>query len=100
MIQKYAPGKKLEIAFTGKGEGEKLYEDALTEEELPKTKESDNYYIIMPSIDYMHINTLYTDVPDVRNPVMASHEGAYMNLEEITELLEELDENNTECVVA
>ncbi len=88
MINKYAGGKEVKIIITGKTEGEKLHEEIMSSEELSRSIEMDNLYIIFPMIDYSNAKKNYQNEKPVENPIIASNMGSHMPKEEINKLLE------------
>lgn len=49
IIDKYGNGKKIDIKIIGRRYGEKLKEELLTKEEMSRSIETKNYYIILPN---------------------------------------------------
>ncbi len=88
MIDKYANGKEVKIIITGKTEGEKLHEEIMSSEELSRSIEMDNLYIIFPMIDYANSKKNYQNEKPIENPIIASNMGFHMPKEEINNLLE------------
>ena len=81
-------------ADKGKGEGEKIHEEIMTEEELSRAVELDNLYAVFPSIDYSHIVSKYKNAKAIRDPVIASNNGKHISEREIKKLLEDLESQN------
>lgn len=93
MVDKYAGGKKIRMIIKGKGEGEKIHEEIMSREELFRSRESDNLYIIFPEVDYCHAINNYKQASPIKNPVIASNMGKHMTLGEIRNLLSESGED-------
>jgi len=91
MINRYANGKTAEIIITGKEEGEKIHEEIMSQEELLRSLEMDNLYIIFPMADYAGAKNKYQNARSVENPVIASNMGFHMSQDEINKLLENYD---------
>lgn len=89
MEERYAGDKNIKTVFKGKGEGEKIHEEIMSEDELVRAVELDNLYVIFPEIDYCHARSNYQHAAAIKNPVIASNMGRHMNLEEIRKLLKE-----------
>ncbi len=89
MIGRYAGGRQVEVVITGKVEGEKIHEDIMSSEELSRSVELDNLYIIFPMIDYSNIKSRYQNAKPVENPIIASNMGTHMSSDEINKLLGE-----------
>ena len=90
MVEKYGSRRKIEIDIIGKGEGEKIHEEILSEEELSHAVELDNLYIVFPLIDHMHIDRKYKGAKAIEDPVIVSNKGHHMSKEDIKEFLESL----------
>lgn len=88
MIKRYAGGKEIKTTITGKGEGEKIDEEIMSNEELSRALETDNLYIIFPMVDYLSAKNKYENVKSIENPIIASNMGQYMPQDEINKLLE------------
>ena len=88
MINRYANGKEIKTVIAGKGEGEKIHEQIMSEEELSRAVEVDGLYIIFPMIDYSNVRNKYQNAKLVGNPVIASNMGQYISQDEINKLLE------------
>ncbi len=88
MINRYADGKEIKMIITGKKEGEKMDEEIMSDEELARTIEADNLYIIFPTINYSSVRSRYQNARPVENPIIASNMGRYMSQQEINQLLE------------
>ncbi len=88
MINKYANNKEIKMIIAGKGEGEKIHEQIISEEELSRAVEVDDLYVIFPVIDYSRVRDRYQDARTIENPVIASNMGEFMSQETINKLLE------------
>lgn len=88
MLKRYGQDKEIKVIFTKKGEGEKMHEEIMSDEEFSRAKELDNLYVIFPMIDYSEVKSKYQDARPIENPVIASNRGAYISKDEINKLLE------------
>ena len=88
MTNRYANGKKTETIIAEKGEGEKIHEHIMTEEELSRSVESDDMYVIFPMLDYSRVRVKYQDMKSIENPVVSSNKGKFISQEAINKLLE------------
>lgn len=89
MIEKYGKGKRIKTVLIGKGEGEKIHEEIMTEEELSRAMELNNLYVIYPSIDYLYDSREYKDAGFIKDPIISSNMGTYISKREIKQLLRE-----------
>jgi FlaA1/EpsC-like NDP-sugar epimerase len=87
MIDKYSPGNKTKMLTIGKEKGEKLHEEIISEDELPRVLELGRLYVIFPLIDYFNIRQRYKNAKVIKNPVIASNMGIHMSQKEIKQLL-------------
>jgi len=88
MINKYADGKEIKMLIKGKGEGEKIHEQIMSEEELSRAIEMDNLYVLFPMIDYQNVKSRYQNAKSITNPVIVSNMGQHLSEDEINKLLE------------
>ncbi|MBU2540207.1 polysaccharide biosynthesis protein [Patescibacteria group bacterium] len=88
MINRYSNGKEIKTIIAGKGEGEKMHEHIMSDEELSRAIEMDNLYVIFPMVDYSNVRNKYQDTKLIENPVIASNMGQHISQEEINKLLE------------
>jgi FlaA1/EpsC-like NDP-sugar epimerase len=91
MIEEYGSGRRIEIEAIGRGEGEKMHEEILSQEELSHAAELDNLYVVFPLIDHMGAERRYKDARPIENPVVVSKEGHHMSKKEIKTLLESIE---------
>jgi len=98
MIELYGGGQKINKILIGKGEGEKLHEEMMTNYELPGAFEFGKFYAVLPTLDYMHIERKYSDVPQPQNPMIDSSQGNHLTKKQIMELLRKIDEKNMESL--
>lgn len=96
MIKKYGFKKKIKIGIIGKYEGEKLFEEIMTEEECGRAVELGDLYIIFPAIDYLHVDRKYNMAKQIKDPFIVSNKGSYMPTKEIKQLLENWEKSNAE----
>lgn len=89
MLASYAQNRSIDTTIIGKGEGEKLHEDIMSEDELSRAIELDHLYIVSPSIDHLHVGREYENSRMIQEPVIASNMGTHMLPEQIKELLKE-----------
>lgn len=87
MKEKYGTGREVKTVVIGKGEGEKIHEDIMTQEELSRAVELEKLYIIHPSIDYLGGMREYNNARTISSPVISSNMGRHMTRQEIMELL-------------
>ncbi len=88
MIKRISLGKNIKMFVKGKDQGEKLHEEIMSQEELPRAMETDNMYIIFPEIDYFHVAKKHKGLKKIRDPIMRSNIGKHIIKREIEELLE------------
>ena len=88
MTKRYANGKEIKMIIRGKGEGEKIHEETMSEEELSRSVEMENLYIIFPMIDHARVRIKYQDAQEIKNPVISSDMGEFLSQEAIDKLLE------------
>ncbi len=88
MVKRYANGKEIEMIIGRKGEGEKIHEETMSEEELSRAVEMENLYIIFPIVDNARVRNKYQDAKKIENPVIASDMGEFLSQEAIDKLLE------------
>lgn len=88
MINKYANGREINMLIKGKGEGEKIHEQIMSEEELSRAIEMDNLYVLFPMIDYQNVKSRYQGINPILNPVIISNMGQHLSEDEINKLLE------------
>ena len=76
---------EIKIKIIGNKEGEKLYEELMTEEEAKRALEIEDMFIVLPS----HLNSLSPSVSDLKAEVKAytSKEAKHLTKEEIKNLL-------------
>lgn len=91
MVEKYGRGRRIEIKVIGRGEGEKIHEEILSEEELSHAIELDNLYIVFPVIDHLHVDRKYKDAKGIEEPIIVSSKGRHMSEKDIAEFLENLE---------
>lgn len=91
MINKYSQGREISMLIKGKGEGEKMHEEILSEEELSRTMEMDNLYILFPMVDYSDVKNRHQGAKQIANPVIASNMGQHLSPDEIDKLLLETE---------
>lgn len=60
----------------------------MSEEELSRSTEMDNLYIIFPMIDYSNVKNNYQNMKPIESPIIASNMGSHMSQEKINNLLE------------
>lgn len=88
-----SPGKEVLMTEIGVKPGEKLYEELMTEEEMPRSIELQDYFIVKPAYTgfYEHLDFDYHGIinRDLRNPYHSGHESSLENTE-IRELLAQL----------
>ncbi|MEK7658949.1 MAG: polysaccharide biosynthesis protein [Patescibacteria group bacterium] len=87
MINRYAGGREVKMIITGKAEGEKLHEEIMSAEELSRSIETENLYIIFPMVDYFNVKNKYQNETAIKNPVITSNMGQFMPQDEINILL-------------
>jgi len=88
MINRYANGKEIKMIITGKGEGEKIHEEIMSDEELSRAIEVGNLYVVFPMIDYFNVKSKYQELNPVESPVIVSNMGQHLSQDEINKLLE------------
>lgn len=88
MIEKYSLGKKIEIDTIGIGEGEKIHEDIISEEEFSRVVELENLFVVFPLIDQLHIDRKYTNAKTIKDKVIVSGKGTHMSQVDIKEFIE------------
>lgn len=88
MINKYAEGREIAMIIKGKGEGEKIHEEIMSEEELLRAMEIDGIYVLFPTVDYLDVKNKHQDAMPIVNPVIASNMGRHLSQDEIKSLLE------------
>lgn len=93
MEKKYCRGRAIEMVIKGRGEGEKIHEEIMSEDELRRAKELGDMYVIFPEIDYYHISKKYKNASAIKDPVIRSNMGRYMDIKQIGKLLEESPES-------
>lgn len=82
MIEAFADNSAdVKIKLIGSKAGEKIYEELMNEEEVRRTLEMDDYYIILPafnsvyeSIEYCYENAVVS--PDLKQPYRSTRENA------------------------
>lgn len=88
-----SPKKQIPMIEIGAKPGEKLYEELMTEEEMPRSIELHDYFIVTPAYTgfYQHRSFDYPDIinSDLRNPYHSGHEKSLDDLQ-ITKLLGQL----------
>lgn len=89
MIRKYSPDKTVKMVLKGKSEGEKLHEEIMSDDELLRASELNKMYVIFPEIDYSNVAAKYAHAKEIKNPVIKSNMGKYMQEDEIRALIEE-----------
>lgn len=83
----------LKIKEVGIRPGEKIHEQMITKEDARNTLEFDEYYIILPSIDFEHIVHKYPKGKSVSND-FEYHSGnntQWLTIDEMKKLIEDLD---------
>ena len=88
MIRRYANGKPITTIIEGKGEGEKINEEIMSEEELLRAVEMENLYIIFPIVDHSRVRSKYQNAKKIENPVITSNKAEFLSQEAIDKLLE------------
>ena len=88
MIEKYSLGKKIEIDTIGIGEGEKIHEDIISEEEFSRVVELENLFVVFPLIDQLHIDRKYTKTKIIKDKVIVSSRGDHMSHVDINKFIE------------
>lgn len=88
MINRYANGKEIKMIITGKGEGEKIHEQIMSDEEVSRAVEMDDLYIIFPVIDYSRVRGKYQNAKTIENPIITSNMSTFISQEAINKLLE------------
>lgn len=99
MVQELAPKwgmepKDIEIADIGVRPGEKFYEELLNEEELRRTFELDNYFVVTPAFRCVYRDLDYGKVgeldlgPDVKG-LLSSKQAVPMSREALTDYVRE-----------
>lgn len=91
MIKMYSLGRKIEIEFIGKYEGEKIHEEIMSEEEVSRAIELDDLYVIFPLIDSLGFERKHKNVEAVKNSVRVSNKNSHMSKDGIRRLLEMLE---------
>ena len=90
MIEKYG-NKDVKVDIIGKGEGEKMYEEILTEEEISRGVELEHLYVVFPTIDdRLDVERVYERSSEIKDPVIISTHAPYMSKGEIQQLLESI----------
>lgn len=89
MLSEYGKNKKIGMVVIGKGEGEKIHEEIMADEEVPRSIELGKLYVISPHIDYMHVFRNYKNAIRTKDPIIASSMGTHMSQKEIKRLLQE-----------
>ncbi len=89
IIKRYANGKEIQTIIKGKSEGEKIYEEIMSEEEVSRAVEMENLYIIFPIVDHIQVRNKYQDAKKIENPIIVSNMGEFLSQEEIDKLLKE-----------
>ncbi|MFH1074378.1 MAG: polysaccharide biosynthesis protein [Candidatus Firestonebacteria bacterium] len=86
-------GRKGQIKkiIIGKGHGEKIHEEIMSEDELSRAIMLKNLYVVFPLIDYLHVIRRYKNTDKVRNPVISSVMGRHMQEAEIAGLFKTLN---------
>ena len=82
--------EKIKIVKIGPKPGEKLYEELLNSEEVRRSIEHKNYYIILPAIRSTKLNIKYNYKNIISKKVKniySSHEGPFLKIPEIKQLL-------------
>lgn len=92
MIKKYGNKRKIDKEIIGKDTAEKLHEEIMSQEELARSIELDNLYVIFPLIDYLRIERQYNNAKLVKCPIISSKDGQHLSNKEIEKLLESLDD--------
>lgn len=87
MVDMYSGNKAIRTVIKGKGEGEKIHEEIMSEEELHRSLELEDLYVIFPEIDYSFARDSYKQASPIKDPVIASNMGTHMGLNEIRNLL-------------
>jgi UDP-N-acetylglucosamine 4,6-dehydratase/5-epimerase len=84
MIEVFAKNKKIKIIEIGIREGEKLHEELITSEEVVRTKETKNMFIIP-----YHNSKVYSKLNSVKK-IYSSNSETHMNKSEIKEFLKKI----------
>lgn len=96
MIAEYGKVGSTKKLVVGRGDGEKLYEEIMTQAELSNAFEFGKFYAVLPALDYAHIKSKYRNVRRPKNPIIDSRQGKHLGRRQIIELLEKLDERDVE----
>jgi len=86
-------GRKGEVrkVIIGKGHGEKMHEEIMSEDELSRAVSLKDLYVVFPLIDYLHVIRKYKDADKIKDPVISSEMGRHMPESEIAGLLKKLN---------
>jgi len=92
MVKKLALGKDIEIAEIGVKPGEKMYEELMNDEEVRRTFETDNFFVILPALttDYESRYPISSGCPKAKRPYSSAIEEG-MRQSELEEYFEERD---------
>jgi len=82
---------KTRKVIIGKGHGEKINEEIMSEDELTRAISLKDLYVVFPLIDYLHVIRKYKDADKIKNPVISSDVGRHMPESEIAALLRTLN---------
>jgi len=88
MVEKYGANKKVKMVITGRGEGEKLHEEIISDDELPRAVELDDLYVVFPEIDAFGVAKKYKFAEPMKDPIVNSSTGRHMKQSEIDCLLD------------
>lgn len=91
MITKYGWDKKIEMESVGRGPGEKLHEEIMTEEELCRAVELENLYVIYPVVEHPGFHRRHEEGTSIEDPVIVSDRGPHIRQEEIRKLIDSLE---------
>jgi UDP-N-acetylglucosamine 4,6-dehydratase len=81
----------IQIKNIGIKAGEKMHEDLMTEEELTRSIETDEFIIILPQIKelYDNMRPKYCKIPNARTTSFSSKDARILSKQEIKELLKD-----------